>query len=150
MPRVGYTIPMQGFRPKTNPGAAMAGIGLRGMGSQAMPMALATNGAPEPSSCSYWDFFFDKPAWDACQNALAVAQIQNVPQKAAAAGYSPTVVQVAQQEADLQSAQVPGDTTSIADYYGAGQLLYTPQTQTALPTWAWVGLAFGVFLLVKN
>ena len=32
MPRVGYSIPMQGFRPKTDPQKAMAGLGLRGLG----------------------------------------------------------------------------------------------------------------------
>ena len=32
MGRVAYMVPMQGFRPYTNPGKALAGIGLRGLG----------------------------------------------------------------------------------------------------------------------
>jgi hypothetical protein len=32
MPRVAYMIPMQGFRPKTNPAGALAGLRLRGLG----------------------------------------------------------------------------------------------------------------------
>lgn len=33
MSRVAYMVPMQGFRPYTNPGKALAGIGLRGLGT---------------------------------------------------------------------------------------------------------------------
>ena len=32
MPRVAYAVPQQGFRPKTNPLGALAGLRLRGLG----------------------------------------------------------------------------------------------------------------------
>lgn len=120
--------------------------GLRGLGDPAADIAayLATHS----SGCSWWSFYFDKPAWLACVNAAGVAQIQSVPQNAQAAGYPQPVIDVAQATADEQSGMVPADNLNIGSFYGAGQLLYTPGNQTALPTWAWIALAVAGGLVV--
>src|SRR5271166_1990910 len=105
--------------------------------------AYATSIAPA-TGCSYLDFFVNSARWQACQMQREIAQIQTVPQNAAAAGYPTPVVQVAQDTADQQSADAAGDSSNVASYYGAGQVLYDPQNQTALPTWLWVLLAGGI------
>lgn len=151
MNTVTYEMPLQGFRR------------VRGMGSQAMPLVLAdpncgsgmpydANGNPcpgseisayKPQSCSQVDFYLDPAAWEACQTQLEVAQIQTVPANAAAAGYPSYVVQTAQDAANQQSAQAPTDTANIANYYGAGKLLYTPGSPNnplGLPMWLWYSL----------
>lgn len=128
-----------------------------------IPSAIATYAAtspapaqsPSPPSCSTWDFFFNSAAWKACQNALAVAQIQQVANNAATSyGAGSQTAQVAQQVAAQQEALVPLDTQNIASYYGAGTLLATPgsspQGQAGMPTWAVAGLIVAGFLLLRN
>ena len=111
---------------------------------------------PNPNSgvdqCSTWDFFFNPSTWKACETAQGQAQIQTVPQNAAAAGYSPSVVAVAQAAANQQSAQVPADVANVAQFYSAGQLLanvQNPSSPFGLPTWVWwvVGGIASVFVL---
>jgi hypothetical protein len=99
---------------------------------------------PSDGSCSILDFFFDPASWRACQQALEVAQIQSVPQNAAAAGYPANVVQVAQMAADQQSSNAPADVANVASFYNAGQLTVTP---FAWPWWAWALIAGGVSLV---
>jgi hypothetical protein len=100
--------------------------------------------------CSYLDFFFNPTRWQACETAQGVAQIQTVPANAVSAGYGADVVEAAQDEADEQSSYVASDVANVANFMGAGQLVYDPQNQTALPTWAWVLFgAGGVFLAIE-
>ncbi len=61
--RVGYTIPVQGFRPATNPGKAAGLLGLRGMGDSnafsGCVSAMDANGNPvscsDPSAAVWFD-----------------------------------------------------------------------------------------------
>jgi hypothetical protein len=123
--------------------------GLRGLGADLsitnLPTVSTPSPAPTASSCSYWDFFFNAPAWQACQRQAAVAQIQSVPANAAAAGYSPDVVAAAQAAADAQIAQVPSDVAYIASTDNAGTLV----TPASVPAWVWyVGIGAGALLLI--
>ena len=171
MPTVHYMRPQQGFRPKTNPQAAMAGIGLRGMGTT-MPMALANpvpstpaqviaaalqSGATPPDTatlCSQWDFYFNPGDWEACAATAERGQIQSVATNADTYyGADSTAAQVAQDAADQQSAQAAQDAANVGSYYGAGQLIYTPgapNNPLGLPTWFWAAVLFaGAVLLEK-
>jgi uncharacterized protein YfaS (alpha-2-macroglobulin family) len=118
-------------------------------GSQFIPMIVdAATPAPVPD-CSTWDFFFNAPAWQACQVAKEKAQIATVPANAAYY-YGPGSVsaQVAQQAAAQQAAQAEGDQANIANYYGAGTVVATPGQ--GMPTWVIAALLVGGVLLVKN
>jgi hypothetical protein len=42
MPRVNYMLPMQGFRPKTNPLGALGKFGLRGLGQDVTAVEFGT------------------------------------------------------------------------------------------------------------
>jgi len=109
------------------------------------PLVSAFTPSTTPS-CSTWDFFFNDAAWQACQRGLEVAQIQSVPANAAAAGYSPDVVAVAQATANEQSGFAPADVSNISTFYGAGQLV----TPAAIPTWLYVVGAIAGGLLVMS
>jgi hypothetical protein len=54
MPRVGYALPMQGFRPRTNPSGALGRYGLRGLGDSNTfsGCVSAVDGQGNPVSCS--------------------------------------------------------------------------------------------------
>ena len=97
--------------------------------------------------CAWTYFYFNRSAWDACTKAQTDAQLQTVPDNAAAAGYPPNVVAVAQAMANQQKLLTAGDVANVSNFYGAGQILYTPQTQSSLPTWAWIAIAAGVGLV---
>lgn len=118
--------------------------GLGRLGSQAMPLSLANPVSSDSNSCSYWDFFFNAPAWQTCQQGLAVAQIQTVPANAAAYGYPAAVVSAAQAAADAQIAQVPSDVADVATVYSAG----TVATPASIPTWLYIAGAIAGGLLV--
>jgi hypothetical protein len=116
---------------------AAGGIAAGGMNPLAAVLSPDT-------SCSTWDFFFNPTAWQSCEAALATAQIQSVPINAAAAGYSPNVVAVAQATADAQTDFVPSDVANMAQYYGAGQIV----TPGSIPTWMYIAGAVAAGLLV--
>jgi hypothetical protein len=114
---------------------------------------IASAGTPNPTppipDCSTWDFFFNAPAWRACQTAREQAQIATVPANAARYyGPASTPAQVALQVAADQSAQAAADQANIADYYGAGSIVATPAQGT--PTWVMAALLIGGLLLLKN
>jgi hypothetical protein len=110
----------------------------------------ATSSLPPPlPDCSTWDFFFNAPAWRACQTAREQAQIATVPANAARYyGPASTPTQVALQTAADQSAQAAADQANIAAYYGAGSVIATPGQ--GMPTWAMAALLIGGLLLLKN
>lgn len=88
MPRVGYAIPMQGFRPRTNPLGALGRYGLRGLGdaSAFSGCVSAVDGQGNPVACN------DPTAavwFDANMNASPPGTSASVPagaQSVAAAG----------------------------------------------------------------
>jgi hypothetical protein len=108
---------------------------------------------PAPPTCSWlgetFDFFTDSSAWQACQNAKEQAQVQAVADNAAHY-YGPDSVsaQVAQQAADIQSAQAAVDAANTANYYRAGVLIADPTNPGGLPSWALAALVVGGLLLI--
>jgi len=132
--------------------------GLGRLGSQAMPLSLATATStpsptgyyppvlPDATSCSYWDFFFNPTAWSACAQAAEVANINQVAVNAAAVygSGSPSDL-TAQAAAAQQETYAADDTSNIARYYGAGNLV----TSASIPTWLYVagGVAGGLLLI---
>lgn len=145
--------------------------GLRGLGSQAMPLSLATATPSTPGQiasvaasvpggsipsvndvCSTWDFFFNPGTWKSCADAVNQAQIQSVANNAVYfyGANSPSAI-TAQQVAAQQEAMVPQDVNNAAEFYGAGQLLYTPggidsSGMFGVPWWMW-GLGFAALLV---
>lgn len=100
--------------------------------------------------CSSWDFFFNPTAWQACAATAIAGGPQSVVVNAQTFGYPASVIDVGQAFADQQAALAPSDAANIANFMGAGSLLYDPTNQSALPTWAWIGLAIGAGLLVTS
>jgi hypothetical protein len=140
---------------------------LRGLGFTAMPLSLANPSPSNPAQiaqaaaavgqvpdastiCSTWDFYFDPASWIACTQAVIAAAPQSVVANATAAGYPQSVIDVAQAAADQQSSSAASDAANIANFYGAGKLLYDPLTTTLFPWWVWAGLAIGGFLLIRT
>ena len=131
--------------------------GLGRLGSQAMPLSLATVTAPpDPADC--WPYyFFGKGSYDACVNRLSTAQIQTVLQNAVAAGYPSDVVAVAQAAADAAAAQVPQDTQTIDTSYALPSSPFQPSLgpsfswtdPTTWPVWLWIALGGGTLVAVK-
>jgi len=117
------------------------------------PIAARAAAPPAPPTCSWlgetFDFFTDSSAWQACQNAKEKAQIATVPANAAYY-YGPDSVsaQVAQQAADIQSAQAAADAANTANYYRAGTLIADPTNPGGIPTWALAALVIGGLLWV--
>ena len=103
--------------------------------SQNLPAPL-----PRPAACSWYDYIWPTQA---CTDALNAQQYQSVPINAAAAGYPASVVAVAQQSADENTALIPVDDASV---YGA----YAPTAATAIPFWAWVAGAAVLVLAVTR
>jgi len=109
--------------------------------------------ATAPPSCSWlgttYDFFADQNAWHQCMLQNSQNQIQSVPARAATY-YGPDSVTatVAQQAADIQSAQAAGDIANVGDYYKAGALIATPGNPGGIPTWALAALVVGGLLLI--
>jgi hypothetical protein len=79
------------------------------------------------------------------------SQIQSVPARAATY-YGPDSVTaaVAQQAADIQSAQAAGDIANVADYYKAGTLIADPSNPGGLPSWALAAIVVGGLLLMAR
>jgi len=119
-------------------------------GSEFIPLIVdAGTPSPAPPDCSTWDFFFNAPAWRACQTAKEKAQIATVPANAAYYyGPTSTPAQVALQAAADQSAQAAADQGNIAQYYGAGSTVATPGQ--GMPTWIMAALLVGGLILLKN
>jgi len=109
----------------------------------------------DATSCSYWDFFFNPSAWQACVNAASVAQIQSVVDNANYYyGPGSSAAQAATSAAMDQELAVPSDTAEIADYYGAGSLLATPggvssSGMLGIPWWGWAIAGLGLYLVLK-
>lgn len=104
---------------------------------------------PADVSCSTWDFFFNGPAWKACQAAKSRAMQQDVVNRAQNY-YGPASVpaQVAQQAADAANAQATADAVNVGDYYGAGSPIATPGQ--GMPTWVMAAFLVGGLLLLRN
>jgi hypothetical protein len=113
----------------------------------------------DATGCSVWDWLTGACGAKIATKAMQIPnyqQIQSVPANAAAAGYSPEVVAIAQRTADTQSAQLPADAASIANYYSTsfpglnltGAVLDPLST---VPPWVWLlGLAAGGLLLMRT
>jgi hypothetical protein len=89
MPRVGYALPMQGFRPRTNPSGALGRYGLRGLGDSNTfsGCVSAVDGQGNPVSCG------DPSAavwFDANMNAAQPGTAASVPAGAQIAAGVPT------------------------------------------------------------
>ena len=116
-----------------------------------MTSLLATWTEPTSTGGCWPLYFFGKTAYDNCVNRFNIAQIQSVPQNAAAAGYPPNVVAAAQAAADQQSRQVPTDTQSIDTLYNLPSSPFIPSIApgtspfdpSTWPTWAWIALGLG-------
>lgn len=126
------------------------------MGSFSIPVDIATRIAlaPTPAAppdCSWWDFFANPTKWSTCEAVKEQAQIQSVPQRAAAYGYPAPVVQAAQQAADQQSAQTATDVGNVSQCYEPGTLIATPcgpGSEAQTPTWVIAALLVGGVLLI--
>ena len=143
MPRVAYAREQQGYRVFSNPNKALHGLG------QAADTIASSGPAPD---CTWWMFFTDPVTWQECQTASGNAQIQSVVTNAKQAyGPDSPTAQVAQQAALQQEMQLPGDIQNISDYYGAGQLVYTPGGGSpSTPWWLWVGLGVVGVIVLKH
>lgn len=161
MPRVSYMIPQQGFRPKTNPSGALAGlrgIGVRGLGSGAssswgpdIPPPVASGEISTGSLLWNWvssgaGIAYGCYPWDiTCANKLAMtkaaqSQIQSVANNAAYYYPDTPAAQVAQDMATQQQAQSSSDVNAVvASVPSPGPM--------NIPWWLW---AVGAFVVVKE
>jgi len=154
MPTVAHVRVQQGYRPLTRRKPALAGA--RGLGGQAMPLALAMNPNTSPMTtppdpCAWWDGIWPFSPSQACQIARAQQQIQSVANNAAynatlpnAPATAVSAAQVAQDFATQQEALVPGDVASTSAFYGS-----LPPGAPSTPWYVWAVIAVAGYQLLK-
>lgn len=124
MPRVGYALPMQGFRPRTNPAAALGRLGLRGLGaSPSIPtdsVQVFTALWFSPGTQRYYDSMGDDITDNACAMSQAASGIPK-PSGTGCTGSDPGYVPGAvNADPSIAAEQANPDSCSLWQYWTDG------------------------------
>lgn len=134
--------------------AALRGLG--GLGSQAMPLSLATNptaigGDSIPWYCSYLLYMPWLGSYSACvAPAIASGPASVVTNAQTFYGQNSPAAQAAASAAAVQEASAESDAAGIANYYDPYSLGgYNANPSSGLPWWAWVAIVAAGVVVVK-